>query len=69
MKILLINHLPLIGSGSGVYTSNLAKSLKKAGNDICIIMPENETQNVQSDEFKNYKLHPVYFKNEEEIHG
>ena len=31
MKILLINHLPLIGSGSGVYTKNLAKSLKKEG--------------------------------------
>ena len=69
MKILLINHLPLVGSGSGVYTSNLAKCLQKLGHEICIIMPENETKNVQSDEFKNFKLHPVYFKNEEEIQG
>lgn len=69
MKILLINHLPLVGSGSGVYTSNLAKALKKMGHEISIIMPENETKNLESDEFKNLKLHPVYFKNEEEIQG
>lgn len=69
MKILFINHLPLIGSGSGVYIINLAKALYKAGHEICIIMPENETKNVELDEFKNYKLHPVYFKNEEEIEG
>lgn len=69
MKILLINHLPLVGSGSGVYTVNLAKSLVKAGHEICIIIPENETKNMQNDEFKNFKLHPVYFKNEEEIPG
>lgn len=29
MKILLINHFPLEGSGSGVYTKNIAKSLTK----------------------------------------
>lgn len=69
MKILLINHLPLIGSGSGVYTTNLAKSLTKLGHEVCIIMPENETKNVKKDEFKKFKLHPVYFKNEEEIEG
>lgn len=69
MKILLINHLPLIGSGSGVYTLNLAKSLTKLGHEICAIMPENETKNIENDEFKNLKLHPVYFKNEEEIPG
>ncbi|MBO4815936.1 MAG: glycosyltransferase family 4 protein [Clostridia bacterium] len=69
MKILFINHLPLVGSGSGVYISNLAKALYKLGHEICVIMPENETKNVELDEFKNYKLHPVYFKNEEKISG
>jgi len=69
MKILLINHLPLIGSGSGVYTTNLAKYLNKLGHEICIIMPENETKNIEKEEFKKFKLHPVYFKNEEEIQG
>ena len=52
MKILLINHLPLVGSGSGVYTTNLAKTLQKMGHEICIIMPENETKNVENEEFK-----------------
>ena len=47
MKILLINHFPLEGSGSGVYTKNIAKSLTKRGNEVCIIMPENT---------KNYNL-------------
>ena len=69
MKILFINHLPLVGSGSGVYISNLAKASYKLGHEICVIMPENETKNVELDEFKNYKLHPVYFKNEEKISG
>lgn len=69
MKILLINHLPLVGSGSGVYTTNLAKTLQKMGHEICIIMPENETKNIENEEFKKFKLHPVYFKNEEEIPG
>lgn len=69
MKILLINHLPLIGSGSGVYTVNLAKSLVKAGHEVCIIIPENETKNISNDEFKKFKLHPVFFKNEEVIPG
>ena len=34
MKILYINHLPLVGSGSGVYTTNLAKSMKKNGHEV-----------------------------------
>lgn len=69
MRVLLINHLPLVGSGSGVYTSNLAKALKKLGHDVCIIIPENETKNIENEEFKSFKIHPVYFKNEEEIPG
>ena len=69
MNILLINHLPLVGSGSGVYTSNIAKKLIEMGHSVCVIIPENETKNVESEEFKNIKIHPVYFKNEEEING
>lgn len=57
MKILLINHFPLTGSGSGVYTYNIAKSLAKLGNEVCIIFPENEL--VEANE--KIKLHPVYF--------
>ena len=69
MKILFLNHLPLVGSGSGVYTTNLAKSLIALGHEVCSIMPENETKNVTDEAFKDFKMHPVYFKNEEEIDG
>lgn len=59
MKILLINHFPLTGSGSGVYTQNIANSLLKKGHELCIIIPENEKfENID----KNIKIFPVYFK-------
>lgn len=64
MRILMINHFPLTGSGSGVYTKNIAESLIKKGHEVCIIVPEN-TKNLPSDE--SYKLHPVYFKDKEDI--
>ena len=31
MRILMINHFPLEGSGSGTYTKNLATQLVKLG--------------------------------------
>ena len=64
MRILLINHFPLQGSGSGVYVSNIAKSLEKKGHKIRIISPEN-TSNFSDIDCK--KLHPVFFKYMEEI--
>lgn len=66
MKILLINHFPLEGSGSGSYTINIAKSLTKKGNEVCIIMPENTTKIIK---LNNIKIHPVYFKDKEKIKG
>lgn len=41
MKILLINHFPLAGSGSGTYTKNLAVALAGRGHEVSIILPEN----------------------------
>jgi len=41
MKILIINHFPLEGSGSGVYTKNLAKELTESGHKVKVIFPEN----------------------------
>ena len=41
MKILYINHFPLIGSGSGVYTNTIAKSFAKKGNSSIVIYPDN----------------------------
>jgi len=64
MKILLVNHFPLQGSGSGVYVENIAKSLQKKGHKTCIITPEN-TSNFS--DIKDIKLHPVFFKHKEEI--
>lgn len=66
LNILLVNHFPLQGSGSGSYIANIAKSLVKKGNNVCIITPEN-TSNFSG--LKDVKLHPVFFKYEEEISG
>lgn len=66
MRILLLNHFPLTGSGSGVYTKTIAESLIKKNHEVCIIMPENEKI---KNENSKIKLHPVYFKNKENIEG
>ncbi len=58
MKILMINHFPLAGSGSGTYTRNLAVHLRDLGHEVHIILPEN------TKEFKEpegISLHPVFF--------
>lgn len=41
MKVLLVNHFPLEGSGSGIYTKNLAIGLNKAGHEVSVIFPEH----------------------------
>ncbi len=58
MKVLMINHFPLAGSGSGTYTRNLAVHLKELGHEVCIILPEN-TDEISEPE--GIRLHPVYF--------
>ena len=42
MRILIPNHFPLQGSGSGIYTLNLAKELVRAGHEVLVIVPEHE---------------------------
>lgn len=64
MKILLINHFPLSGSGSGVYTKNVAKSLQAKGHEVCVIMPENTKKYEVLDDIK---MHPVFFTDKEKI--
>lgn len=66
MKILLMNHFPLTGSGSGVYTKNIADSLIKKGHEVCIIFPENIEVPLLQDKIK---MHPVYFSNGNNIKG
>lgn len=66
MKILFVNHFPLTGSGSGVYTCNLAKSLRNKGHECAIIFPENRKE---YESYEGIELHPVFFKNKETIFG
>lgn len=66
MKVLFVNHFPLTGSGSGVYTANLAKSLVRKGDEVAIVFPENRSQ---YETYDRIQLHPVFFKNQEEIPG
>ena len=41
MKVLLINHFPLQGSGSGIYTMNIANELMKKGHEVFVIDIDN----------------------------
>ena len=59
MRVLLMNHFPLQGSGSGVYTVNIARALVRKGHEVCIIMPENEV--FAELDVDGIRLHPVYF--------
>lgn len=58
MKILMTNVFPLIGSGSGVYTQNIANALVRQGHEVSVIFTENKAV-----DFSDYKFrcHPIYF--------
>ena len=45
MKVLLINHFPLQGSGSGIYTLNIAQELIKEGHTVFVIDIDNQIDN------------------------
>ncbi|MCT4612936.1 MAG: glycosyltransferase family 4 protein [Clostridia bacterium] len=49
MKVLLINHFPLEGSGSGIYTKNLAERLYRKGHDVKVIYIDNEEKEYEFD--------------------
>lgn len=59
MRILLINHFPLEGSGSGIYTKNLAQELSKRGHKIKVIFPEHQKI---TDEY--FETRAIIFKGE-----
>ena len=50
MRILILNHFPLEGSGSGIYTKNLARELSEMGHTVKVVFPEIEQ--VSFDEFE-----------------
>ncbi len=66
MKILMINHFPLEGSGSGTYTKNLATQLVKLGHEVCVILPVNT---IDIPQYEGVRLHPVYFTNPDDPHA
>jgi len=66
MKVLMINHFPLDGSGSGTYTRNIAVHLTKKGHEVCVIIPEN-TRNYAS--IPGVMDIPVFFQHTEVIEG
>ena len=41
VKVLVLNHFPLQGSGSGIYTLNVARELLKAGHEPLVIAPDH----------------------------
>lgn len=70
MRILMTNLYPLTGSGSGVYTVNMARALIRQGHEVCIIF----TDNIKIDESEfDFKCHPIYFTdmdgNKPEVEG
>ncbi len=44
MRVLLTNHFPLEGSGSGIYTQNVARELTQKDHDALVITPAHEEQ-------------------------
>ncbi len=40
MRVLLINHFPLSGSGSGVYVANVARELLELGHQAMVLCPD-----------------------------
>ena len=64
MKVLIINHFPIAGSGSGTYTRNIAVHLVKKGHEVCVIMPENTTQ---YNNIPGVLMYPVFFAYDESI--
>ena len=66
MKILIINHSPLIGSGSGIYTMNIAKALKRAGQEVKVITAANS---LDYPKLNGIEIHPIYFKYKDGVKG
>lgn len=58
MRILIVNHFPLDGSGSGIYTKNLARELSTMGHQVKVIFPEHEGV-----KFDTFETRIIKFKN------
>jgi len=80
MKVLLVNHFPLEGSGSGVYTKNIAQHLMQKGHEVKAVVVDSEindnydfpVETIVDKNFPCFTTHPksnnqFYELNEEEI--
>ena len=66
MRVLIINHFPIAGSGSGTYTRNIAIHLIQKGHDVAIVMPENTMQYTG---VPGVIMYPAFFTYDEPIKG
>ena len=66
MKILVINHSPFIGSGSGTYTMNVAKALKSKNEEIEVITAANS---LELPDMGDIEVNYIYFKNKDLMPG
>ena len=66
MKVMMINHFPISGSGSGTYTRNIAVHLMKKDHEVCVVMPENT---LQYSGVPGAAMYPVFFSFDEPIRG
>lgn len=58
MRVLVMNHFPLEGSGSGIYTQNLARELSERGHEVTVIYPEHSDK-----VFEGFKSKVIKFNN------
>lgn len=64
MKVLIINHSPFIGSGSGIYTMNIAKAVKEAGKEVRVITAANS---LEFPDMEGIGVHPIFFKYKDNV--
>ncbi|HHY91259.1 MAG TPA: glycosyltransferase family 4 protein [Clostridiales bacterium] len=64
MRILIVNHFPFEGSGSGTYAKNLASELSDRGHAVKAVFPENTK--LPPDAYR-FEIRPIYFKSYEDL--
>ena len=66
MRVLIINHSPFIGSGSGTYTMNIAKTVREKENIVKVITAANT---IETPDLGDIEVEKIYFKNKDYIQG
>ena len=60
MKLLLVNHFPLEGSGSGIYTKNIAAKMKDRDYNVKVLVVDNNKNNEKYNFPVTTILHPQF---------